>query len=698
MSLASPAGLIPRRGRWAGLARGGAPAAGFSLAAAVDGLTQFAVLAFASWTLLYDIGALARLGTSLLLLLWAVCLVAIAVGFVRFRRAPGSPGSPGAPAAAPVLSARWLSAATPWRRPLGVASVVLGVAAGLAVGLHSAGLPWDWTWALGALAVVVTMTWLLVPDEGASPPAGPAGDGHAASAPDGAAVHRGSLAALGTAVAAAIFSLYIVRPDADDVYFVSRAVWTAQHGRITFKDIIFTNQAVNQINAESPISSVEVLIGALARLFGVSAASFTYYIALPVFTFFAVWAAWLLIRRWAPGRYVLCFAVAMVYLAWSGTSGASFGSFHLVRMWQGKCAFVSVLVPLIYAYLTQWAEHRTRRNLLLVVAAGIAGAGLTSSALLVVPLIAAAVAVPLLFARQIAAAAGALLVAAYPLMAGLVVTVYYPTHLPHPPRSGLNVWTLVLLTGVLGTIGGVALWAAPRLVRRGVPALITCGVAGVATLLIIPGVLTVIGNATGANEVTWRTLWVVPGPVVVGMLAAVPLPPAAWLRSTGRWLAAVPAVAVCAIVLAAGMPVWSPQNVVHAILARHPSWKYDPFSLALAHKVVRADHRAGDLLSTDRIMGAIPLVTSQVRAVNPRTYYLLLLPANRQFVADRLLLGRLAGQQAPMPTESAVRAALARVPVGYACVWSHNTAGLRLLEQAGFAPAKHFGTLRCLQR
>ena len=698
--MASPAGLQALRcARWTGLTRRGEPAAEASLAAAVDGLTEFAVLAFASWTLVYDIGAVARLATSWLLVLWAACLVAIAAGLVRFgqpgRQAGGGAGAPGA--AEPRPSARWLAAVAPWRRPLGVAGVTLGVAAGLAVGLHRAGLPWAWTWTLGALAVAATLTWLLLPDERASAAVGRAAAATPASAAAGPAARGGSVLALGTAVAAAIFSLFVVRPDPDDVYFVSRAVWTAQHGRIPLKDVIFTNQAVGQIPAESPVSSVEVLIGALARLFGVSAASFTYLIALPVFTFFAVWAVWLLIRRWAPGRYVLCFAVAMVYLAWSGTGSASFGSFHLVRMWQGKAAFVSLMVPLLYAYLTKWAEHRTRRSLLLVVAAGIAAAGLTSSAALVVPLIAAAVAVPLLLARQIAVGLGALLVAAYPVIIGLVVAAFYPVHLPHQTFAAATVWAWVLLTGVLGSIGGIALWTAPRLARRGVPALITSGVAGVVTVLMIPGALAVMGAATGANAVLWRTMWVVPGPVVVGLLAALPLPPDAWLRSSARWTAAAPAVAICAVILAAGIPIWSHQNV-HATVAHDPSWKYDPLSLSLARKTLHSDHQAGDLLSTERVMGAMPLLTSRVRAVDARSYYLGLLPASPQFIADRLLLTRLAGQQAPLPTESAVRAALSAVPVGYACVWSHNTSGLRLLEQAGFTPATHFGTFQCLQR
>src|ERR1700730_3841198 len=246
--MASPAGLqVPGRARWAGLARGGDSAAGFDLAATVDGLTEFAVLAFASWTLIYDMGAVTHLGTSWLLVLWAAGLIAIAVGLVRLGRPSGAagtgaagaavtgaagaagtgaagaagtgaagaagPGAARAGAAGTVPGLRWLSAATRWRRPLGYASVVLGIAAGLAVGLHRVGLPWDWTWVLGAPAVLVTLIWLLLPDEEASAPAGrPAEAVPHAPALAGPATREGSLLALGTALAAAIFSLFIVRP------------------------------------------------------------------------------------------------------------------------------------------------------------------------------------------------------------------------------------------------------------------------------------------------------------------------------------------------------------------------------------------------------------------------------------------------------------------------------------------------------
>src|ERR1035438_10090536 len=253
-----------------------------SLAGALDGLTQFGVLAFAAWTLVFDVGLVAHLGTTILLAIWAVCLGGIAAGLAGLRR-------PAVAQAAPQGIRPEPSALV--RHSMLVAALVCGIGAGAAAGLHSAGLPWVWTPVLGLLSVAATGAWLLTGDTDRTQSPAPGESSSAAS-----------LLAAGVALGAAIFSLFIVRPDADDVYYVSRSVWVAQHGQIPVRDILFTNQAMNPIAGEPPISSIEVLNGALARLLGVSATSFTYYIAVPVLTFFAVWAAWLLIRRWARHR------------------------------------------------------------------------------------------------------------------------------------------------------------------------------------------------------------------------------------------------------------------------------------------------------------------------------------------------------------------------------------------------------------
>jgi hypothetical protein len=649
------------------------------LTAYVDLATEFAVLAFASWTLIYDVGLALRLTTSALLLVWAACLAAATAGLVRYRRGAGvltAPSAASRPAGSP--------AGTLGKSYLTVAAVICGLAAGAAAAWHTSGVPWRWTWIFGALSVALTVAALrargelpVAPVVGQSP--------------------RGSLLALLTAAGLAGFSLFIIHPNGDDAYFVSRSVWTAQHGRIPIDDVVFTNQAVRHIAGEPPVGSIEVLNGALARLLGVSAGTFTYYVALPVATFFAVWAAWLLIRRWAPARPALCFATATVYLLWSGVGKHPIGSFHLARMWQGKAVFVSVLVPLLYAYLTHWAEHRSRRSLLLAVAASIGAVGLTSAAVMVVPLMGAAVVAALLLAGRMKRALGVTLVLVYPVAAGLVIKVFDPVHwLYSAARLAPNVWPWVMLAGGMGVLGGVALWTSPHLVRGGAPAWILAGIAAVATVLVLPGVMVRISDVTGVGSTTWRLLWMIPAPVLVGLLAAVPLPPFARSPSVIRWLEPVPAAVVCAVVLVVGLPVWSYR---HATVASRPEWKYDPVSLSLARSVLRADHRPGYLLSTPRIMSALPLITSEVHAVNGREYYLRLLPASRQFVADRELLTDLAGGIGPLPRQAAVNAALTRVGVGYACVWATtNPGGLRLLERADFTPAAHFGRLQCLDK
>lgn len=250
-----------------------------------------------------------------------------------------------------------------------------------------------------------------------------------------------------------------------------------------------------------------------------------------------------------------------------------------------------------------------------------------------------------------------------------------------------------MLGGVLGGIGGAALWLAPWLSRTGVPALITAGIAAMATVVLVPGVIVLISHATGAGVVSWRLLWLVPGPVLVGLLAAVPVPAAR--PAAVRWLSpavsGVPALAVCALILSYGAPTYT-------TVANRPSWKYDALSLGLAGKVLRSDHRPGYVLSTQRIMSAIPLITTRIRAVDPRDYYLnpAGLPVSREFVSARRLLTKMADGKRPMPSAAAAAAALARVGVGYACVWRSNAEAISLLKQAGYTPVTHFYSLECL--
>jgi hypothetical protein len=668
------------RRRAGGLSRDGT----LSLTRLLDGLVHFSVLAFAAWTLVFDLGVALRLRTSLLLVIWAVCVALIVTVIARRASVATIAAAPAgaAPAGqAPRAPGRWTASA----RWVAAAGVALAAGAGAVAGLRRLGLPWLWV-PLAGLASVAAAWWLLRGDLARSAAPVP----HRESWP-------GPVLAAGTGAAAAVFSLFMVRPTPDDVYYVSRSVWTAEHGQIPVRDILFTSQAIKPISGEPPISSIEVLDGALARVLGLPAATVVYGISLPVMTFISVWAVWMLIRRWAPARHPWCFLVAVVYLAWTG-GAASFGAFHLGTMWEGKAAFVAVMVPLLYAYLTDWAERGTMRSLALVAAAGVAAAGLSSAAVYVVPLITLAAAVPLLAGRMVKAALGTALASVYPLAAGLVVAAGHPAaHMAVPAFTAPTVWAWIMKTGLVGAIGGAALWMAPWLARRRVPALITAGIAGLAAVLLMPGLVGLLGAKIGIMPVIWRVLWLVPAPVLTGLLAAVPLPGPARFRVARRAWPVIPTAAVSVALAVTGVPVWSHENGV--TVAARPSWKIDGDRLRVTRDIVRADRRPGYILSTWRLMETVPLLTSRVRVVNPRSYYLTILPSvSAQFVRDRVWLTALADGGLPRPAMAGLRGALSRVPVGYACIPYWRTAVIGLLYQAGFTRAPRFGVFQCLQR
>jgi hypothetical protein len=293
---------------------------------------------------------------------------------------------------------------------------------------------------------------------------------------------------------------------------------------------------------------------------------------------------------------------------------------------------------------------------------------------------------------------------AYPLGAGIAVVLLHEDISVVGPFTDAPVsFSWVLMSGAMGIAGGCALWLAPLLARRGVPSLIAAGTAAVATVLLLPGVLDAIADLTGAAQVMWRTLWLVPAPVLVGLLATARLPGrlaarlTAGTRNAAR--AAVP-VALCAVMVVAGVPLWSEQN--GTTVAHRPSWKTRREHLAVAREVIRTgEARApgGDVvaLMPQRYMRPVPLFSATDHAVNPNSHYLRLIPAPPSFARDRLMLTDLAGAPGtPGPGPAEVREALRRTGVTIACAPRSDGAALRLLEAAGFGGRTRAAGLTCV--
>ncbi|MWA05294.1 hypothetical protein F8568_043645 [Actinomadura sp. LD22] len=679
---------------------------------AVDGAVDAAVLLFAVWTVVYHAGLLLRPPTWALLACWLGLSAAAAAAWALRGRGDGPGAGPLWPEPA---AAR--SPAPP--RALALVAVVAGIVAGACAGLQTSGAPWWCAWTFGLVSAAASAACLLLRRRfsAAAPPAPDAApDATAAherstdespartltgsgetSAPEAPASRRGTPLALATAAGFSAASLFVVNSDGDDAYFVSRSVATAALGRIPFKDAIFTSGTAGPVAGEPPVSSIEVLAGSLARIAGVPAASFVYYVLLPVVTFIAVWAAWRLSRAWAPRRAAACFAVAAVYLLWSGLGPASLGSFHLLRMWQGKAVMVSALIPLLYVRLTRWAERRRRRDLVMLAACGVAATGLTSSAAFVLPLAVGAAAVPLIASGRVRTGLAACVALTYPIAAGAVVTLQdHDTTVTGFVGDASDDFRWVLLYSAPGVLAGCALWLAPWTARRGVPALIGAGVAAVIALLLVPGVLRLAADATGAGQVLWRTMWVVPAPVLIGLLATVRVPvPAGGRRAPGVLAAALPAAALAVTMVVGGTPLWSAEN--GSFVASRPSWKLPPGQVGTARRVVDLARTGGVVVMPQGYMRAVPLLTARVHAANPNGHYLRNLPVPARFATDRQVLTaavRRPGGRKPALVE--LRGAIRRAGVAVACAHPRDLRGLALLEKAGLSARRRVGRLVCL--
>ncbi|MBM0234456.1 hypothetical protein JNW91_23055 [Micromonospora sp. STR1_7] len=563
------------------------------------------------------------------------------------------------------------------RRRLGVAAAAvtalpIGAATGAALlaALGTDRLTWWLAIALGVVAIVSAWTSLRV--RGATTGAdvtvggGPATGGAVTTPVQGYVV-------LAVSLAAAYFATLLARVSLDDVFYVGKSVWVAERDQIPFRDFLFTEGVLPGGTANPPIPSFEVLIGALARVLHVHAASVTWYLMLPVLAVFVIFALWRLVLRWAPRRPLLVFGVALAYILLVAGAPDVLNTYHLPRLTQGKSVFVHGLVPLAWVYLTDFLENRSRRALALLVLLSVAAVGLTTTAVILLPLLAATVAAVLLIMRRPREAVLCFAAAAaYPLLSGLltrlttngldnVVATYTEVQEPRV------VYEFSLWLGVLGVIAGVAMWGSPLLLRRGVPRLLSAGAALTVTLLLVPGVLVLGAELTGLAAVLWRVPWILPVPLFVGLLAAIRLPRLTWPNHA---LAVALPVALVLAFFNLGEPMWTAN-----VLQDKPSWRMPETRKNVTFWITRQDLPDGLVLAPTSVMRAMPQVTTRVRVVMARDLYLTDYGMDTQFAKDRLLLGAFADGTEPIPPVAEVDAALRRVDVAAVCLWRTNKAG-----------------------
>ncbi|MCL3816999.1 DUF6077 domain-containing protein [Aeromicrobium wangtongii] len=644
----------------------------------LDGASDGLLLAFAAWTVFYELALVLQFSMVWAGWPWIALAVCLAVGSGLHAMRREGTDLVGPRPDRPRSSARRLDL-----RVLAVGLVILAV-------LVARREQWE-VWPIAVVAIVLLVGQLLPRRVGRAPqpPPGAAGP----QVPE--VGHGAHLFALALSIGFGVLGLFLLRPDADDAFYVNRATWVAEHGTATTNDTMFgpgTLQPASDAGLLTP--SVESLQGVIAHALGIQAATVCYLLAVPVLGALCAWTTWRLARAWAPRRPELVMAVAMLFLLASADSIV--GNYSLGRIWQGKATAYAILIPLVWLFLSRTVDRARRADLVMLAAAGVAFVGLTTTSALLAPVIAGSALLAAVILRSRSLASGALVFLAAPLVNGLA-QAFGSAAIGNGDSTIVEARDAVTLT--LGTnaamilLGLAALVLVPRTAAGATGVLLGCG--ALATMVaLLPGVFELADAVTGAGPIAWRLLIAMPMWVMVGLLVTMPF---SRVRSERLEATRVPVVAgaraallavVVVVPLVFGSWLWQGTG---ASLTSRPTWKVNQDALADVRAAQALDVPPGRWLMPPEQMQILAISTSGPYPVVARGFYLPGLDVSDRDLADRIALFRLAAGEPVSVRE--VRGALDRLDVALACVPDAETR--RILRRAVGAQPKRVGDMYC---
>ncbi|RMH19912.1 MAG: hypothetical protein D6696_09415 [Acidobacteria bacterium] len=581
------------------------------------------MIAFAAWTLCCWI--LTALGGALRGLIAVYAVVVVAAAVVLFKGV----GSP--PAVRPPVGLD----------PLRLTSArVAAVAAGLATAGALAAvllldrqldnlLPFWWCTVLllGAAA------WWVVRQEDPAP-----ADGGVAAFPPRADAwaSRAGLWALG--VACVVLTLVAHRPDADDSAYVAFAVYAADHPDwpLWSSDPIFGREDWPLLLPVYRLHSYELANGALAYVSKIPAIYCFHVVSAGIAALFVPLAFARLFRLLAPRRWLWTTATAVLVLIAAGDVHRWYGNFAFVRMWQGKAIFLSVVLPLIYAYALQFGRRPTWRGGILLAAAQIAAVGCTSSAVWAAPASAlAAVASAAPWSRRgLGVLALGTLTSAAVLAAGWQVRddmqaiVHYWTSNPAivwassartlPPGELLyHAFTTVLGRGRLLIFAVLSLLTAWAVLPAGVARRFAIAMPLASFLLLLNPYLAhwMVTHVIGGGY--WRSMWVLPIPILMTLVLSAPLH---WFHGVTRRPAGRLAATALVAAFVALVPSHSSLSGENQVELSWPGLKVPPLDYRLAAAINRSVEPGATVVAPPDVSLWIPTFHHHASPLTVRHY------------------------------------------------------------------------------
>ncbi|MEJ7892706.1 MAG: DUF6077 domain-containing protein [Solirubrobacteraceae bacterium] len=631
-----------------------------------DRALDFLLAGFAGWTLVYHACVVARLGTTVALIAWAPLLAAAAFWTLRAQRGDQAGAAPAEP-----------GLALPGMRVVQAAGVVLAAVCA-ALFAYAQQTRWLFVWALWIAAAACGLAAVLGRRSG--------DDGHRQR--HGAWLER--LATAAWMLALAGIALTLLDPDDDDTYYLHLSQWIAANGSFPLRDVVFGNLELPSLYWP-PVASYDALVGSVSGLTTVGPLSLAYYVIAPAGAAAAVLALRRMLRSWQVALPVVALSVGLMFLLATAQANETYGAFSIGRLWQGKSLLLAVFVPVLFALLHDFGSRPSRDGAARLAAAGIAGVGLSTTGVFLIPTIAFGCMAVVALRSWRAALAGFAATVAYPVgaavvtkaMGGRVPDVYVDADVVAP-----DLVHLVLNPKHLAVLAMAALLVAPALIPRALAARMVAATVLLVGLLYAPGVPLAIFHATDLGRVLWRLMWAIPVAGLVGALA-VGLVRAQWPPLARL----VPAGALLAYMLAVGLLPWeakAPRG-----LEFPPVLKRFPDEVAAARTALRAA-APGDLVYAPRKVSQTILVLSpDVYTVNPRGFFTTALedePAALVPERKRLHFYTYAG----VGPDNTVVADVDRLGVDVACMPRELDAILATLRDAGWQDTARGREVSCV--
>lgn len=425
--------------------------------------------------------------------------------------------------------------------------------------------------------------------------------------------------------AMALLALCSHRPDSDDYFYVPAAVHALARPSEPMGFVVrgitpATERPIVSYNFTTSLP-FEYLSAVLAHFSGAEYLA-VYYVGMPVLVAAAIATALLALNarlRRGPLATVLGCAVACALLLLMGETHRAYGNLSVTRAFQGKTLLLSAAVPALAAATIGFFRRPGRRSWSLVALTATAMIGMSSTAIVVWPLLALVLVIAVAVARR--TVRGLLLPVvlyglafAYPagytlwywstgyargLRSASSVTAGYPRdfwgHLWLMVDPRLPVWPL------LAALGAAIFWrcAAPRARRFVATWWIACAV-----LYLNPLVAPALIEHVTSRTLYWRLFYLLP---VVPTLAAAATLALERLASRRRQLAT--AAAVVAVAIAAHGVLPRASIFRRATLGR-PRYDLPPAVLADARALLALPAPPGGMLAPPELTGVLPMLSA----------------------------------------------------------------------------------------